>query len=174
MAQEKLESMYSQMFTAPVRASLLAEKEYRKIWLENLEKLKQKLGSDEEDEPAVGEGGDEDGDNNDGNSLIKLALDMAPVMSFDAHISAEIIMRIVSIESKSGELGLQVGAFKASGRYGSENTQESTFKASAHYRLSNSHHISLDDYLQSHGINLTKKPDEIEKAIETLKEENED
>ncbi len=152
-----LEQLYTMLFTAPVRASVMAEKEYRTIWADYLKNVQLLLGNDQ-------------GSN---KSIIKNALEMAPVMKFSSSIESEVIMRVERISSSEGGLGLQVGAFGVTGRFGREKTEESTIRASAAYELSNNESTTLQDYLENGGVPIKNKGD-IDSAIKYLKKDQPD
>lgn len=136
--------LFKVLFTTPVQSLILAEREYRKIWMEYIDDVTKQL-----EQLNIGK----DSDNQKKAAIIKSALSMAPVMNFEAAIEVESMMRISGTKEKSVNGGLQLSVFHVSGRYSSSNRQESSIKAKAIYNLSNTKKISLIKYLEVRGIN---------------------
>lgn len=147
MAQAQMHEILNTLFTAPVKASVMAEAEYRKVWIEWLDRTEKLIPADAPE--AVQK------------AVIEAQLDMAPIMKFEAAIDLGVTMRLVSIKEGSGggSLGLNVGAFQVSGSFGfmSSNTSESILEARARYQLSNTNEQTLRGFLAAAGVPVEKK-----------------
>ena len=162
MSTTSLQNVFRELFVAPLSAACKTEEDYRRIWADWLER-QLKLLSDEQ-----------------GNLLpevnVSHLIDIAPVINLDGTIEVGITMRISSAQEFNAELGvgLSVGPIYASGGFGFVNrtAQESVFQASARYALSNFDR-NLRKYLEDRSITVTK-PDELTKAIEMLRKNQED
>lgn len=150
--------LFKTMFTAPVEAIILAEEEYRKIWLKYLSDLERQV-----------ESLDMNDDEEEKKNFIDNALSMAPVMNFEAAIETETIMRISGTDETSVSGGLRLSVLHVSGRYSSSNAYESTIKAKANYELSNSRKMSLKEYLATRGISVESEDNFLDRSQTFLK-----
>ncbi len=158
MSSTSITRVLNELFTAPINAVTLAEREYRKTWANWLEfqfKLLKESGTAITPE------------------LLAKILDIAPVVGLDGVIEAGITMRIAEVNSKEGgfSAGLQLGPIHASGRFGFSNqsSQESIFQASTRYTISNQE-TNLKEYLSNRDIEPANE-EQLVKAIAFLKKD---
>jgi len=161
MSSTSITNVLNELFTAPINAVTLAEREYRKTWANWLDfqlKLLKTTGVEITTE-----------------RLTKI-LEIAPVVGLDGIIEVGITMRIAEVNSKEGgfSAGLQLGPIHATGRFGFSNqsSQESVFQASTRYTISNQQ-TNLKEYLSSRDIEPADEA-ELVKAIEFLKKDVEE
>lgn len=135
-----LTSIVQVLFTAPVEAALLSEREIRRVWAEwlrNIASLASSAGLS--GEALVG--------------FINTQLALAPVMKFDAEIDLGMTLKITSLNSREGggKIGLSVGPFSAAGQFSfmQQNSSESVLNARAVYSLSNANAQTLSGYLNA-------------------------
>lgn len=158
MSTASLREVFSMLFTEPAEATVNAERQYRRIWIDWLQDTK-KLTNGLNVTPAQ----------------FEKTLSMAPVMTFRSAIEVGVTMRVASVsEHKAGvSLGLTLSVIEASGSYGfmNRNTQESVFQARARYEMGN-REFTIKDYLGNFSIDLAK-PGDIDNAITFLERASE-
>lgn len=163
MKNNNLPSVFTDLFTAPIEATLHAEARYREIWIEWLRNLKTLVDARSNVEPKP--------DNAQMKSFIESQLSMAPIMRLEARIDVGVNLRVTSVRQSEvgGTFGLQLGVLQAAGTFSfaSQDTQESVLTARATYALANSGQISLKDYLEKAVITL-EKPEHFDSAIKLL------
>lgn len=157
MAQSDLTDIITTLFTAPAEASVAAEKQYRRIWMQWLQKTMALLD-------AAPEGSDK-------AKMLTQRLDLAPILKFEAAVDLGVTMRLVSVKAREGggELGLAVGPFQAAGSFSfmSQSTSESILQARARYQLSNRNELTLRDYLQG-AIGGVPSPESLKTDLDKL------
>lgn len=158
MSSTSITNVLNQLFTAPINAVTMAEREYRKTWANWLE-FQLNLLKDS-NIPITTE------------RLTKI-LEVAPVVGLDGIIEAGITMRITEVRTDEGGFsgGLQLGPIHASGRFGFSNktSQESVFQASTKYTISNQE-TNLKEYLATRDIAPVDE-EKLVKAIEFLRKD---
>lgn len=159
-----LSSVFTDLFTAPVEATLYAEARYREIWVQWLGNLKSLVEARANDP--------EQPDDAQMKTFIESQLSLAPIMRLEARIDVGVNLRVTSVRQSEvgGTFGLQLGVLQAAGTFSfaSQDTQESVLTARATYALANSGQISLKDFLDKAVIPLDK-PEHFDSAITFLK-----
>lgn len=139
MSNLSISDAYSNLFTAPLKAVIDAERDYLELWLQRLKMIKE-IHTDGASAFM-----------NDVNlsDLIDLYV---PTVRLEGNISTSLTMRIAGVKESSGGLsaGLTLGPIHASGAFGftSRKSEESVFQASTEFVLSNKA-FSLTDYLKA-------------------------
>ncbi len=164
MKTNNLSSVFTDLFTAPIEATLHAEERYRDIWIGWLKNLKSLVDSRVAANPHP--------DDQQMRAFIESQLSLAPIMRLEARIDVGVNLRVTSVRQSEagGSLGLQLGVLQAAGTFSfaSQDTQESVVTARATYALANSGQISLKDFLEKAVIPLAT-PAHFDSAIEFLK-----
>jgi hypothetical protein len=152
MSTVDLVTVFREMFTAPLKAAVEAEKDYRRIWADWLEVQKKLLPNTPD---AV---------------IPKELLFLAPVLDLNGVVEVGVTMRIAGVNKKDIALGggISVGPIHVTGTFGfsSQNTQESVFQAHARFTLSNCK-ADLSNFLTVHNLTLAKVAD-LDVAIKKL------
>lgn len=163
MKNNNLSSVFTDLFTAPVEATLHAEKRYREIWIEWLRNLKSLVDALAKDSPGAYD--------DKVTAFIQSQLSMAPIMRMEALVDVSVNLRVTSVRQMEvgGSLGLQLGALQAAGSFSfaSQKTEESILTARATYTLANANQLSLSDYLEKALIPLDR-PAHFDAAVEFL------
>lgn len=146
MATESLEKMISTLFTAPAKAVVEAEREYRKIWAEWLQMTAQRVGADN-----VGK-----------------QLNLAPVMKINGALDLSLSMRVTSIDQTNASLSLGTGPITVSGGYFRQTTEESSLSVRGCFTLTNTE-VDLASYLGQMGVTI-KDDASCKQAIDKLKQ----
>lgn len=158
MATISISKAFSELFAAPLRAIVDAEKEYLRIWIERL-KVIQKLAASKDAAKQM-----------EGATLGDLIGQYAPVVRLEGRIDTGLTMRIAGVREVSGSLsvGLALGPVHAAGGFGFSNTttQESIFQASTSFVLTNKE-FSLGEYLKAARIPVLSVED-LGKAIQHM------
>ena len=159
MASARLADVFSELFTAPLRAVQQADEAYLRMWALWLEK---QLNLVERTEEEFKEGLD----------FEDLVRSMAPVVELEGAIEVAVTMRIASVREFDAELGVgvMVGPVYSSGSFGFAGTtaEESLFQASTKYILSNTQR-NLAHYLDKYRIPIAK-PSQVREAVRLLRE----
>lgn len=163
MATLSISKAFSDLFTAPLRAVVDAEKAYLEMWITRLKVIQQTYVSGKGANRSMVNGAD----------LGTLLEQYVPVISLEGRIDTALTMRIAGVKETSGGLsaGLALGPIHASGSFGfvSRNTQESTFQASTSFALANKS-FSLTDYLSAANLKMTD-PKDLDAAIAHLEKD---
>lgn len=133
MPVASIESVMTELFTAPLEAAVNADREYRKTWtrwMKDQLTLVSVPSPNPASPPALRDG-----------VKIDDILKTAPAVSLDGVIDLSITMRIASVKQKEGSLGigLGLGPVNATGSFGfmSRTAEESVFQVQARFTLSN-------------------------------------
>jgi len=159
MSTISITNVLSELFSAPLRAVVNAESEYRKIWADWLES-QLALITDPTDPKKFRTG-----------FKAEEWLKTAPVVSVDGMINMAITMRVAGVQEKSygGSAGLSLGPIYGSGGFGFVNrsTEESVFRANASFTLSNTGK-DITALLGQHKLNPAS-PEQVQNAITALR-----
>lgn len=151
-----ISNAFADLFSAPLKAVVEAEKAYLEIWIQKLEFIKANYSSDLSAKKV---------------NLQDLISLYVPTVSLEGNIKTSLTMRVAGVQQKSGTLsgGLALGPIHLSGGFGfsSSQTQESIFQASTEFFLSNKE-FSLKDYLKAANIEAAT-PADLDSAIAKLK-----
>lgn len=147
MSTPSLESMIGTLFTAPARAAVQAEADYRRIWADWLTTTASLVGQDV--------------------TALREMMPQAPVMKFSGVLELALSMRVASVSQSDGRISLGAGPISVAGGYFRQTSEESAMTVRGTFTLTNSE-VDLSTYLSRMGLTPTD-PASLNKAIETLR-----
>jgi hypothetical protein len=167
MSTASLEKMIGTVFTAPARAVVEAEEQYRKIWAEWLATTLSRIKATHPT-TLLPESPDKDKAQAE---ILNKHLMLAPVMKLNGRIELGLTMRVASVSGFDAKLTLGAGPVSVSGGYFRQATEESVLSIRAGFTMTNTE-VNLAGYLAENSIPLATATD-VENAVKFLKGEKE-
>lgn len=154
MAEQNMREVFGMLFTEPVYSIVEAEKRYRTIWLDWIDRIVAQLPNVKKESKL---------------DFLTKQIDMAPIMNFSANVEVGVSMKLSSMEGKNGEvkLGVSVAPVELSGTFGfvKQETRENSLTAKAQYGITNTNSLKLKDLLEMNNVTLdADNPDKFKAA----------